>query len=80
MHIVLHLVLEVTLEEADQVVLDIDFLDLVVDGPQLMVNLGLLQAAQASELPSHLDEVLPFLVLSVLFALLVDLCEDLRLY
>ena len=80
MHIVLHLVLEVTLEEADQVVLDIDFLDLVVDGPQLMVNLGLFQSAQASELPSHLDEVLPFLVLSVLFALLVDLCEDLRLY
>ena len=78
LHIVLHLILEVALEEADKVVLDIDFLDLVVDGPQLVVNLGLLQAAQTTELPSHLNELLPFLVLSVQLALLIDLSEDLR--
>ena len=80
LHIIFHLTLEVTFEETKQVVLDIDFLDLSVDGPQLSVNLGLLEAAQATKLPSHFDELLPLLVLFVLFALLVDLREDLRLY
>ena len=75
----MHLTLEVALEEAEQVVLDIDFLYLVVDGPQLCVNFGIFEAAQATELPSHLDELLPFLVLSVQLALLIDLSEDLRL-
>ena len=39
MHIVLHLGLEVALEEVEQVILDVDFLDLIVDGLQLRVNL-----------------------------------------
>lgn len=76
----MHLTLEVAFEEAKQVVLNIDFLYLVIDGPQLCVNLGFLEAAQATKLPSHFDELLSLLVRPVLLALLVDLSEDLRLY
>jgi len=79
LHVVLHLVLEIAFEETQQVLLDVDFLDLTVDGLQLTVHLGVLHFAQAAQLTSHFDDLIFFLVQFVLLALLLDLSDDPRL-
>ena len=79
-HVVLHLGLEVALEEVEQVILDVDLLDLIVDGLQLRVNLIFFHFSQASQFSAHLHNLILFLVLAVLLALFVNLGQDLRLY
>ena len=79
LHIVLHLILEVILQETEQVLLDVNFLNLTVDGVQLAVDLGVFHLAKAAEFTSHFDDLVLLLVEFVLLALLLDLGDDLRL-
>ena len=76
-HVVLHLVIEVTLEETEQVLLDVNLLDLTVDRFQLRVDLRCLDLAQTTHFSPHLGNLILFKVLSVLFRLLLDLLNDL---
>lgn len=77
LHIVLHLALEVIFEETKQILLNIDLLNLVVDSLQLTVYLWIFHLAKTTKLTSHFDDLRLLLVKFVLFALLVDLRNDL---
>ena len=79
LHVVLHLILEIALEEVKQVVLDVDFLDLVVDGLKLSVDLVLFHSSETTQLFTHLHDLILLLVLAVQLALLVDLLDNLWL-
>ena len=65
LHVVLHLILEIALEEVKQVVLDVDFLDLVVDGLKLSVDLVLFHSSETAQLFTHLKDLILLLVLAV---------------
>ena len=79
MHIVLHLVLEVALEEVEQVVLNVDLLDLIVDSLKLCINFIFFHAAKSTKFSTHFDDLVLFLVLAILLALFVDLGQHLWL-
>ena len=80
LHVVVHLALEVVLQERQQVVLDVDLLDLVVNGLKLTVDLAILgQFAEAAELATHLGQLELLLAGPILLALLLDFLQDLRL-
>ena len=79
LHVVLHLILEIALEEVKQVVLDVDFLDLAVDSLKLSVDLVLFHSSETAQLFTHLHDLILLLVLAVQLALLVDLLDNLRL-
>ena len=78
LHIVLHLALEVVFQEVQKVVLDIDLLNLIVNCLELAIHFAVLsQFSQASQLSSHLDQLVLLLIGSVLLALLFDFLQDL---
>ena len=79
LHVILHLALEVVLQETEQILLDVNLLDLAIDSLKLAVNFRLLHLAQAAKLTSHFDYFVLLLLKFVLFTLLFDFCDDLRL-
>ena len=79
LHIVLHLVVKVFLEEADQVILDVNLLNLSINCLKLVVDLRGVHLAQTTQLLLHFGQGVLLLVNAVLFRLLLNICQDLRL-
>ena len=79
LHVVLHLVVKVFLEEANQVVLDVHLLNLTVNCLQLVVDLRGVHLAKTTQLLFHFGQGVFLLVAAVLLCLLLDICQDLRL-
>ena len=67
----------VVFEEAEQVLLDVDLLDLSIDCLELAVDLGLFHFAKASNLASHSNDVMLFLNKLIRPALFLDFIDDL---
>lgn len=79
LHIVLHLIVKVFLEEATQVVMNVHLLDLSVDRLQLIVDFRGVHLAQTTQLLLHFGQGVLLLVDAILFGLLLDIGQDLRL-
>lgn len=59
--------------------MDVNLLDLVVDGLELCIDFVIFHAAKSTEFSAHFDDLVLFLVLAILLALFVDLGQHLWL-